>query len=78
MPDQPNNSLYLSIDIDPDTGDLRARQVDMTCAIQCDREGRSPHQYSNRLALLCASDTDAVVLRAFCERLMLKLDNFGL
>lgn len=29
MPDQPNNTLYFSIDMDPETGDLRKRALNL-------------------------------------------------
>ena len=40
MTDQPNDTFYYSIDVDPETGDLRERAVDMGTALSLSRDSR--------------------------------------
>lgn len=55
MTDQPNNTLYLSIDLDPETGDLRELAVDLYGAVPMSSDQRKvlSHTYSNCLCCIC-------------------------
>lgn len=69
-----NKPMHLSFDLDKD-GSLRARKVDMTCAIQCNARGAQPHQFHSIATLVVAPGTNPSQLRRLCEAVLTRLDN---